>query len=225
MKIRLIAGLVLLSCSVQAQFSTDWDNWFGVTTQTDAVDVLDDYRDIRAVNHYYDGSDYHYFRMVFEGGSGTDLILGATDYMINIDSAPGGQSAATSLYLASGLAGIDQIVDVHMGGATLFSNAQPGHDHYSSDGANGTNINFTIAGLASFGGDAQGGTSYLEWKVPKNILPVNSFTIYGSSLTIGGSTFDTTAGIQVVPEPATFSLIALASAVVCILTRRFDRFR
>lgn len=211
--IMVIVGIGIASVA-QASFVTDWDNWLGVTTVADAEDVFANERDIRELNHYYDGSTYHYFRMVFDGGSGTQLINGSTDYMINIDSKLGGQSAATSLYLASGLTGIDQIVDVHMGNATLFSSATPGHNHSSSNGANGASINFTITSLGSYDADAQGGTSFLEWKINKNVLPEQNFTVYGSSLQIGNATFDTTSGVSVIPEPASVLMIGFGGLVI-----------
>ncbi len=208
-KVTYMLMMLVAAGAAQAAFVTDWNNWMGVTTVTDATDaIVDNYRDITEMNHYYDGSTYHYFRLVFEGGVGTEIIGGATDYMINIDSGVGGQSSATSLYLATSLTGIDQIVDIHLGNASSFASAGPGHNHISSAGANGANINFTIAALSP-DGDAQGGRSYLEWQIDKSILPSGSFTIIGGSHTIGGATYDVTSS-AVVPEPATIGLFGIA---------------
>jgi hypothetical protein len=221
-KLIIAVTVLLMACATQASFITDWVNWSGVTTITDGTDgVVADYRDITAINHYYDGSTYHYFRMLLEGGSGTAVIGGATDYMINIDSVTGGQSSGTSLYVATSLTGIDQIFDSHVANATLFSSASGGHNHISSDGANGVLINFTIDGFsgAAAGNDFQGGTSYLEWKVNESMLPENSFTIYGSSLSLGVTTFDVTDGVSVIPEPASALMLMFGAGVSMAIYR------
>jgi len=225
MKIRCYILLMLMAaCAAQASFITEWTgSWAGgVTTITDTLTVTaPNYRDVREVNHYDDGSNFHYFRLVLEGGSGTELIGGATDYMINIDSIVGGQSGLTSDYLALGLTGIDQIIDSHMGTATSFSSAIAGHNHIASVGANGANVNFTLAGFtgAAIGNDFQGGESFLEWKVNKSILPETSFRISGSSLTIGGSAYNVTADAGVVPEPATAGLLVGAGLFIAAYRR------
>jgi hypothetical protein len=211
--------LVTFVCGAQATFVTSWDSWSGVTTVADTdTDASDNYRDIVSISHYYDGSDYHYFKLELESGSGTP-IGGATDYMINFDSIDGGQDDTTSIYVADGLTGIDQIIDTHVGNATYFSAATGGHNHISSDGATGDTVNFTFNSLSGYDADFQGGTSYLEWKISGDELLSDSFVVYGSSLTAGSTTYDITSGLTVIPEPATFAMLGV-TAFGCLMVRR-----
>ncbi len=222
MRIRLfIVALVSISCGVQAAFVTNWDTWSGVDTINDAAsDTANSWQDITTVRHYYD-ADYHYFRMDLE--SGTQAFT-ATDYMINIDSGAGGQSAATSGYLIFSLSGINQIVDTHLSAFDSFSLATSGHNHISDDAE--IPYKFTTTFLSTLDTDFQGGESYFEWKINKSILPTESFTIYGSSLSVGlpaATAYDVTSGVEVIPEPATFALMGLAAFVCGGLRRHMKR--
>lgn len=157
-----------------------------------------------------DGSgEGYYFRMTL--ASGTDLNR---TYMLNFNTDGNlgtGANAGVSTYMATGITGIDRIVDSHYDGG-LYTTS---HNHVF-DGNLGGHILFDATTLSSIGGVYQQTGNQLEWFIPTSELNPE-VTVRGSIVklgtTFGGSdstvTYDITDTLSVVPEPTSMALLAL----------------
>jgi len=158
----------------------------------------------------------YFFRMTLAANNNLEHV-----YMLNFDTDNStipytGASAANSTYIATGIQGIDRIVDAHFVGGTVQNN----HDHIYNAGNPPTA--FTFASLSTVGGLFETvSQTELVWFLPTSSMLTGS-TLYGSVIDIGSTfggadpslTYDITGGISVVPEPTSMALLALGVAAL-----------
>jgi hypothetical protein len=201
---------VLAPCSHAAFFSfSEWgasDVMYVGDNPGDQVGGA--WRDITGLYYRHVGSE-HFFRMDLTQAPSTDNEQNL-EYMINIDDAAGGVSS--SIYLYTGLSGIDRIVDSHY--VWTASGHVVQHYHAADLGNPPSYFNGSVPGsLVAAGGDfrstSNGGKS-LEWLLPDYVLPQRAFDFWGSTLNIAGPHVDSDlSGPLHTPEPSTFALAAV----------------
>lgn len=223
----VVIVLLMATISVQglAQLEADWSG-MGVTTVTDpqgdneggpATDLL-------SVSHVFQNGA-HYFKIRTLESPSQDSY---GDYMLNFDWTAGGINDTDSYHVASGLTGIDFVLDVH------YSQEDPGPAHYHPIDLNEDAL-FATLNMFNYGVEyrtGMDGTQFLqEWKVPYSffsdtvgIPPGQEVTLYASTMFLHsatGTTFDTTSGLEfeAIPEPATFSMMALFALATGVLRR------
>ncbi len=141
-------------------------------------------------------------------------------YMLNFDYTTGGANASGSYYIASGLTGIDELIDAHYFQNVLVSR----HDH-EFDGSPDPQFNTTPASGLGILFNTDGTGTQLEWAVPGGVLPNGVMTVYGSTInpSVGGkTTYDTTNGldITIIPEPSSMALVVMGAAALGLRRRR-----
>jgi len=193
--------------------------WSGATytSITDGTDAGGGLNDITSLESVY-GTDAsgtgYYFRMTLAASGARDVA-----YMLNFDTdndAGTGADAGVSTYIASGISGIDRIVDGHYDGGLISGS----HSHVYN-GALGDDVLFTSTPLAPAGAFQEATGTQLEWFVPDALLSSGDI-VRGSVVDIGTTfglpnpttTFDITGGMGVVPEPTSMALLALGVAAL-----------
>ncbi|MDD2600427.1 MAG: PEP-CTERM sorting domain-containing protein [Kiritimatiellae bacterium] len=156
----------------------------------------------------------YYFRMTL---ASSDTLNHTYMLNFNTDGDLGtGANSDISTYIATGMAGIDKIVDTHYDGGFHTAN------HYHTfNGSLANNIKFDEAFLASVGGAHDEFGNQLEWFVPAAQLTPN-ITVRGSIVKLGSTfgggdptvTYDITDAFTVVPEPTTLALLAMGLAAL-----------
>lgn len=213
----VVVALLVATLAIQglAALEADWSA-SGVTTVTDPEgdNTGGNAADLLSVSHVFQNGA-HYFKLRTLGVPDQDSFA---DYMLNFDWTAGGINAAQSYYVASGLVGIDFMLDAHYFQENLDSN------HYHPIDLNEGSL-FATLPMANYGVEYRtetDGTQFLqEWKVPYSFFTDTVGMSYGEEVTLYaatmvvhpsiGTTFDTASGLQfaAIPEPATFSMMAL----------------
>jgi len=140
--------------------------------------------------------------------------------MLNFDYQSGGANANASYYIASGLTGIDELIDAHYFQNVLVAR----HDHNYIGGLDPMFDNTSQSSLnINFNTDVTG--TQLEWEVPGGILPDGVMNVYGSTLNPSDSsksTYDVTDGlaITIVPESSSIALWVMGAAALGLRRRR-----
>ncbi|MDD2597901.1 MAG: PEP-CTERM sorting domain-containing protein [Kiritimatiellae bacterium] len=217
---KIIAGSIALTLMCGVAQAALWNSaWSGATYTaiTDATSSGDVF-DITGLESIY-GSDTsgvgYYFRMTLASASGP--LNHAYMLNFNTDGNLGtGANAGNSTYIATGMTGIDKIVDTHYAGGFYAKS-----DDHVFDGSLGNNILFTGGPLGGIGGANAETSTTLEWFVPSAYLSAGT-TVRGSIVELGTTfgnpdptvTHDLTGILDVVPEPTSMALLAIGLAAL-----------
>ena len=211
----VMAAVALTASLTQAALLANWGSGsIGVVTDLTGDNSSGGAAtDILSIQHKIEGGNDYFLMTIAATPSASTFSEG---YMLNFAYQSGGADASGSYYLASGLVGIDAIIDAHYFQDSLFAR----HDHTfdgSPDPQFDTVAQTTVGILYN---TAVSGTDFqMEWMVPSGLLPAIAMTVYGSSLnpSVGGkTTYDVTDGLRFtpVPEPTSMALLALGVAAL-----------
>ncbi|MCX6866608.1 MAG: PEP-CTERM sorting domain-containing protein [Verrucomicrobia bacterium] len=213
----VLAGL--LTGFTQAAVLANWGAAGVVTISDSASDNSSGglATDILSVKFVTEGNT-NYFLMTIAAAPSITTFSEA--YMLNFDYTPGGANSSASYYIASGLTGIDELIDAHYFQNVLVSR----HDHEFIGGAD---PQFDTQNQSPLGilYNTDGTGTQLEWAVPGGVLPNGVMTVFGSTInpSVGGkTTYDTTNGlaITIVPEPSSIALWVMGAAALGLRRRR-----
>lgn len=240
----LIAALVLSSPGLlKAELLYDWnqsplapDGLWGTLPGGAIKNTVDDSQDIRAIDPGLPPSwqylldtaaafwyvkdtahDTHEFRLDLRGAPSMTVGQFAPQYVVLVDSAPGGASAGQHRYIPTGgigLTGVDQIIAAEFSQTGGFSSVKI----YTWNG-----LTFDAGvDLMSVGGrfdSEENDGKTLQWEVPFGALHTGPFQFSAATMDFqgpgdAGITYDLVGTVNmgansIVPEPTSTSLLAL----------------